>query len=133
MATNDTPGPGDAPHNPDELLPATSVLSLDEYLDMQAAIGDETRFRVVYTLSHFGDHSATELGELLDVAGNSLHYHLDKLVDVGLVEKRKQTTADENGLFAYYRTTSLGDAILEHGVEELIRREREYRDAYAGE
>lgn len=130
MATNDA---GDAPRNPEKLLPPTSVLDLDEYLDMQAAIGDETRFRVVYTLSHFGDHSATELRDALGLAGNNLHYHLDRLVDVGLVAKRKRTSADEAGMFAYYRTTSLGDAVLEHGVEELIRREREYRDAYAGE
>ena len=129
MATNEAGGQ-DAPQNPEELLPATSVLSLEEYLDMQAALGDETRFRVVYTLSHFGDHSPTDLGEALGVEANTLHYHLQKLVDVGLVEKRKRTTADGDGLFAYYRTTSLGDAILEHGVEELIRREREYRDAY---
>ena len=129
MATNEAGGQ-DAPQNPEELLPATSVLSLEEYLDMQAALGDETRFRVVYTLSHFGDHSPKELGEALGVEANTLHYHLQKLVDVGLVEKRKRTTADGDGLFAYYRTTSLGDAILEHGVEELIRREQEYRDAY---
>ncbi|WP_232701792.1 helix-turn-helix domain-containing protein [Halobacterium wangiae] len=131
MATNEAGG-RDAPQNPEELLPATSVLSLQEYLDMQAALGDETRFRVVYTLSHFGDHSPKELQETLELEANTLHYHLQKLVDVGLVEKRKQTTADGDGLFAYYRTTSLGDAILEHGVEELIRREREYRDAYRG-
>ena len=132
MATNETGGSDDAPRNPDELLPPTSVLGLDEYLDMQAAVGDETRFRVVYTLSHFGDHSPKELREALGLEANSLHYHLDRLVDVGLVEKRKRTTADGDGLFAYYRTTSLGDAILEHGVEELIRRERDYREAYSG-
>jgi len=31
----------------------------------------------------------------------------------------------------YYRPTAMGRAILEHGVEELMRREREFDDAYS--
>jgi DNA-binding HxlR family transcriptional regulator len=131
MATNSANSDG-LPEDPAELLPPTSVLSLDEYLDMQAAIGDRTRFTLLYRLVHVGDQSPKELEAALDLRANTLHYHLQKLVEVGLVEKRKQNRADERGLFSYYRATSLGRDILEHGVEELIRRERDYRDAYAG-
>ncbi len=121
---------GDPPEPP---LPADSILSLSEYLAMQRAIGNETRYRVLRTLTHYGDLSATELGEALDVAPNNLHYHLDQLVDVGLVQNRKRAEADADGLYSYYRATAMGEAILEYGVQELMRREREFRDAYAGE
>ncbi|MGB9958310.1 ArsR/SmtB family transcription factor [Haloferax prahovense] len=133
MATNNPVDSDGLPEDPAELLPPTSVLTLDEYLDMQAAIGDRTRFTLLYRLVHFGERSPKALGEALGVQANTLHYHLSKLVDAGLVEKRKRTTADDEGLFSYYRATSLGSDILEHGVEELIRRERDYRDAYASE
>ncbi|WP_410764851.1 helix-turn-helix domain-containing protein [Haloferax sp. DFSO60] len=132
MATNSVNSDG-LPEDPAELLPPTSVLTLDEYLDMQAAIGDRTRFTLLYRLVHGGDQSPKQLEEALDMRANTLHYHLQKLVDVGLVEKRKQRRADEHGLFSYYRATSLGADILEHGVGELIRRERDYREAYSSE
>jgi uncharacterized protein YjbK len=111
------------------LLPEQSLLSLEEYLDMQRAIGNETRFRIVNYLVEEGAHSATELQAALDIASNTLHYHLT-LVDVGLVENRKHTEATSEGLYSYYRTTSLGEGILEHGVRALMREEWELLDAY---
>lgn len=113
-----------------QLLPEHSVLTLEEYLAMQRAIGNETRFRILHALKSNGDTSASELEAELGVEANNLHYHLDKLVDVGLVENRKRKTADSRGLYSYYRATSLGEGILEHGVEELMRREWEFLDEY---
>ena len=57
--------------------------------------------------------------------------HLDELVDVGLVDRRQRRTADSQGFFTYYRPTAMGRGILEHGVEELLGREREFDDAYS--
>lgn len=124
---------GGSTHALDEqsaLLPEQSLLSLDEYLDMQRAIGNETRFRILNLLVTEGDHSAKELQTALDIASNTLHYHLDTLVDVGLVENRKRKEPTSDGLYSYYRATSLGEGILEHGVRELIREEWELLDAY---
>lgn len=129
MATKDARG-GDAPEDPADLLPESSVLSLEEYLEMQRAVGDRTRFEIVYRLAHGGDLSPTQLTERMDIDDSTLHYHLNKLVDVGLVEKRKRTKRTENGLYTYYRVTALGTVILEHGVEELLRREWDFRTAY---
>lgn len=69
-----------APHLPDD-----SVLSLSEYLELQKTIGNETRFRVVNRLLEAGPQSSTELREALGPESNTLHYHLDRLVEVGLV------------------------------------------------
>ena len=128
------PGAGETPPaDPNDLLPESSVLSLEEYLDMQAAIGDRTRFEIAYRLVHAGSMSPTELTDSMDVDDSTLHYHLNKLVDVGLVEKRKRTEPTSSGLYTYYRATILAETILEHGVEELIRREREFLEAYDGD
>lgn len=74
-----------------DLLPKASVLSIDEYLDMQRAVGDRPRFEIGYRLVHGGKTSPTELEGAMNLDDSTLHYHLDKLVDAGLVEKRKRT------------------------------------------
>ncbi|QSX01176.1 helix-turn-helix domain-containing protein [Haloterrigena alkaliphila] len=130
MGTKTTRIGDDAPEDPEDLLPERSVLSLEEYLDMQAAIANRTRFEIVYRLSHADELTPTELDAVMDVDDSTLHYHLNELRDVGLVEKRVRTERDRDGLYTYYRSTVLGDVILEHGLEELIRRERDFREAY---
>lgn len=125
---------GRSTHGPDErsaLLPDQSLLSLEEYLDMQRGIGNETRFRILDLLVDEGAHSAKELQTALDIESNTLHYHLDVLVDVGLVENRKRKEPESDGLYSYYRATSLGEGILEYGVRELMREEWELLDAYS--
>lgn len=120
----------DGPVDPAELLPEDSVLTFEEYMAMQRAIGEGTRYRVLHYLVNHGDTSPKELKETLDLTGNTLHHHLNTLVDVGLVEKRARTEADSNGLFTYYRATAFGEGILEHGVSELMEREADYRELY---
>ena len=130
MATNEARTGHNAPEDPRELLPESSVLSLEEYLAMQRAIGNRTRFEIVYRLLHGGDRSPTELDDAMDVDDSTIHYHLSKLVDVGLVEKRKRTERDAAGFDTYYRATVLAEALLDHGVEELLRREWDFLEAY---
>ncbi|MFP8956317.1 helix-turn-helix domain-containing protein [Natrialbaceae archaeon A-CW3] len=130
MATNDTHEGEHSPENPADLLPETSVLSLEEYLDMQQAIGNRTRFEIVYRLVHGGPTSPTELDSVMDSDDSTLHYHLNKLTDVGLIEKRKRSERDSAGLYTYYRATILAEVLLEHGVEELLRREWDFLETY---
>lgn len=113
-----------------ELLPENSVLSLEEYLAMQRSIGNETRFRIVDALVEDGPQSASELRERLEVRSNTLHYHLEELIEVGLVENRKRKSPDRDGLYSYYRATSLGDGILSEGVRELMAREWDALETY---
>lgn len=116
---------------PVEDLPDNGILSVDEYLAMQRAIGERTRFRIVRSLRANGEMSPTQLGDELEVGSSNLHHHLNKLVEVGLIEKRELNNVDESGLLTYYRLTPMGEMILEHGVEELIEREQDIREAYA--
>ena len=116
---------------PDPLLPDESGLTLAEYLSMQQAIGHPTRFRILRTLVANDELSAADLKAAVDVESHNFHYHLDELVAVGLVDKRQRRTADSQGFYTYYRPTGMGRGILDHGVEELMRREREFNDAYS--
>ena len=111
-------------------LPENSVLSLEEYLAMQRAVGEKTRYRALSKLLAEGELSATELAESLDVPSNRLHYHLDKLESVGLVANRKRKERGADGLYSYYAATALGEAIMTHGVGELLAEERELLERY---
>ena len=130
MAETDRHAPDDV-REPEPPLPEDSGLTLEEYLAMQRAIGHPTRFRILRTLVANDELSTTDLRTAVDVASHNFHYHLDELVDVGLVDRRQRRTADSQGFYTYYRPTAMGRGILEHGVEELMRREREFDDAYS--
>ena len=121
---------GDFPDDPEDLLPEDSVLDLDEYLEMHAAIGHRTRYEVLYRLVHGGEMSPKELEEAISIDDSTLHYHLNKLVDVGLIEKRQRTERGQEGLYTYYRATVFGEVALTDGVDELIRGEQAFEDMY---
>ena len=131
MATNHTQMiSGGFPEDPEDLLPEDSVLTLDEYLAMHAAVGHRTRYEILYRLVHSGDMSPKELEEAIDIDDSTLHYHLNKLLDVGLVEKRQRTERGQDGLYTYYRATVFGAVTLTEGVDELIRGEQEFEAMY---
>jgi DNA-binding transcriptional ArsR family regulator len=130
MATDQPQTTRDAPDDPADLLPEESVLSLDEYLDMHAAVGHRTRYEILYRLVHGGEMSPTELEDALEIDDSTLHYHLNTLVDVGLVEKRQRTERGQDGLYTYYRPTVFGKSTLVDGVDELIRGEQAFGELY---
>lgn len=131
MATNHTQTVGGGvPEDPEDLLPEDSVLTLNEYLEMHAAVGHRTRYEILYRLVHGGDMSPKELEDAIGVDDSTLHYHLNKLVDVGLIEKRQRTERNQDGLYTYYRATVFGEVTLTEGVDELIRGEHEFEEMY---
>lgn len=131
MATDQPPKiGGEMPTNPEELLPDDSVLTLEEYIEMHAAVGHPSRYKILYRLVHGGEMSPTELEEALEIDDSTLYYHLNKLVDVGLVEKRQYTERGEDGLHTYYRATVFGEVTLTQGVDELIRGEQAFDGMY---
>jgi len=131
MATDQTRSvEGEFPEDPADLLPKESVLSLDEYLAMHAAVGHRTRYEILYRLVHGGEMSPKELEDALEIDDSTLHYHLNKLVDIGLVEKRQRTERGQDGLYTYYRATVFGKVTLTDGVDELIRGEQAFETMY---
>ena len=131
MATNQSHPVGDGvPEDPEDLLPEDSVLSLDEYLAMHAAVGHRTRYEILYRLVHSGDMSPKDLEAAIGIDDSTLHYHLNKLVDVGLVEKRQRTERGQDGLYTYYRATVFGEVTLTEGVDEWTRGEQAFEAMY---
>jgi len=131
MSTKRTPSTeADLPADPEDLLPEASMLSLSEYLDMHAAVGHRTRYEILYRLVHGGEMSPTELVDAMEIDDSTLHYHLNELVDVSLVEKRKRTDRGQDGLYTYYRPTVFGEVTLSEGVDELIRGEQSFESMY---
>ena len=64
------------------------------------------------------------------VDDSTLHYHCNKLLDVGLVQKRQRTDRARDGLYTYYFPTVFGEVTLTEGVDELIRGERAFSSMY---
>ena len=112
-------------------IPEESVLELEDYLAMQRAVSEETRYRIVAELLREGELSASELADALDIPSNKLHYHLDKLEEVGVVGNRLEKERGADGLYSYYVATSLGEAVMKHGIGELIRTEWDIQDRYS--
>ena len=121
---------GNFPDDPEDLLPDESVLELDEYLAMHAAVGHRTRYEILYRLVHNREMSPKELEKALNIDDSTLHYHLNELVDVGLVGKRQRTERGQDGLCTYYRATVFGEVTLTDGVDELIRGEQTFEAMY---
>lgn len=131
MATDHTRvGDGDVPDDPEDLLPEDSILTLEEYLRMHAAVGHRTRYEILYRLVHSGEMSPKELEDMIDIDDSTLHYHLNKLLDASLVEKRQRTDRGQDGLHTYYRATVFGTVTLTEGVDELIRGEQQFDGMY---
>jgi ArsR family transcriptional regulator, arsenate/arsenite/antimonite-responsive transcriptional repressor len=130
MATNSRAINGELPDDPEKLLPNDSILSLEEYLEMHAAVGHRTRYEILYRLVHGGEMSPKELEEAMEIDDSTLHYHLNKLLDVNLVEKRQRTERGQDGLYTYYRATVFGEVTLTEGVDELIRGEQAFEEMY---
>ncbi|WP_435196120.1 helix-turn-helix domain-containing protein [Natronomonas sp. EA1] len=116
-------------------LPADSTLDREEYLEMHTAVGDPHRFRIMRVLNQAAEQgarlSAIQLADAVELPSNKLHYHLDKLVRVGLVRREKAPTRDDEGYSSYYTPSAMGRKILSHGIEELMRREWEFSRRYA--
>lgn len=90
---------------------------------------------VVVVLARHSNHastvmSPTELEEAIVIDDSTLYYYLNRLVDVGLVEKRQRTDRGQDGLYTYYRATVFGEVTLTDGVDELIRVEQEFEALY---
>ena len=72
----------------------------------------------------------TGLEAAIDIDDSTLRYHLNQLVDGGLIERRQKTDRGQGGPATDYRATIFGEVTLTAGVDELIRGEREFVDLY---
>ncbi len=79
------------------------------------ALASETRVDILKTLD-IGQMTVTEIAHHLDMAKSSVHEHLSKMIEVGLVEKEESERK-----WTYYRLTSKGRQILQpHEATKIL-------------
>lgn len=88
----------------DELLGET--LDLEREVNRLSAMGEPTRFTILYLLATDGETSSGELATLFDRRQNDLYHHLNKLEEAGLVRKYRE------GGDRMYELSPLAEAIV---------------------
>lgn len=92
------------------------TLDFDREINRLKAIGEETRFTILYLVAVEEEIHSGELADRLDRRQNDLYHHLDTLEDAGLVGKYR---ADDGGRIyelsplAEQMVTPMFDAIRE--------------------
>lgn len=81
-------------------------LDFDREVNRFAAMGDPTRFTILYLLASDGETSSGELATLLDRRQNDLYHHLNKLEEAGLVGKYRE------GGDRMYELSPLAEAVV---------------------
>ena len=97
---------------------------------MHAADGHRTRYEVCYRLVHGGAMSPKELETAMTIDDSTLHYHLNKLVDVDLIEKRQRTERGQEVSPPITGRPYSARLRSPKGVNELIRGEQAFDSMY---
>lgn len=91
----------------DELEAALDEDAVSDDVRTLAALGNETRYRLVRVLVEADDELCVcEITPLVDVSDSAVSHALSTLVDAGLVRKRK------DGRWRKYRATGRASALL---------------------
>lgn len=112
-------------HDDDEFaldidLPAESLFTLEDYLEMYQVASSEPAFRILAALNEEGRLSANELSMMLSREGNDLHYYLRKLKRSALVRNRRDPNTGTEKPYSYYVLTDLGHTVLTEGLKTGI-------------
>lgn len=96
------------------------LADLDVTVDIFRALGDETRFKLIYALWH-GELCVCDLARLVDMTVAAVSYHMRYLRSLRLVKH------DKRGKYVYYRLdddhiADLVSIALAHSEEESGRR-----------
>ena len=135
MATNRSRG--DPDEQDDRLegdLPDPSMLGIEDYLEMARAAASRPRYEILRRLVYSGSKSPTqlkaEIDEELDIDDSTLYYHLNELVEVGLISKRARTEQDQEGFDTSYEATIFGEKALTGGLDDLMENEHDFDAMY---
>ncbi|WP_123620111.1 helix-turn-helix transcriptional regulator [Halorubrum sp. CSM-61] len=97
-----------------ELL--NDALDLDREAERLKAMGEPTRFTLLYLLSREGQIESGELASALDRRQNDLYHHLNTLEDAGLVGKFR------NGKTRVYELSPLAETFVPQLFEAVNER-----------
>ncbi|RLM49904.1 helix-turn-helix transcriptional regulator [Halorubrum sp. Atlit-28R] len=91
-------------------------LDLEREAERFKAMGESTRFTLLYLLAQEGQIGSGELADLLDRRQNDLYHHLNTLEDAGLVGKFR------DGQTRVYELSPLAEAFVPQIFEAISTR-----------
>ncbi|OVE86327.1 ArsR/SmtB family transcription factor [Natronolimnobius baerhuensis] len=93
-----------------------NTLDLEREADRLGAMGEPTRFTILYLLAEEGQLQSGELADLLERRQNDLYHHLNTLEDAGLVGKFRE------GGQRVYELSPLAEGFVPHIFDAVSAR-----------
>jgi len=119
---------------PEGALPDVSMLGIEDYLEMYRAVGNRVRYEILRRLVYAGEKRrpqlVEEIGDRIDVDNSTIYYHLNELIDLGLVATHARTNAGQDGFDTYCKATIFGKKALTGGIDDLIKMEHQFDQMY---
>ena len=116
------------------LLSETSTVGLESYLSMHRALGNQTRYEILWLLVQEGELSLDAIQRELAIDNEEpVVDHIETLCDVFLIERWEYAERGATETSTTYRPTVFGRVALTDGINELIRSERDFEEMYDSE
>ena len=111
-----------------------STLDLEKYLSMHRALGDRTRYEILWLLVQEDEMTLSAIEQKLAVDDKGrVADHVETLCDAFLIERWERTERGSTDTSTTYRPTVFGRVALTDGIHELIRGEREFSEMYSSD
>ncbi len=98
--------------NPTTVVPENSFLDLEDHLQLFNLVSSEFRFELIGRLVAEGETSISDLASEVERDESTVHYHLKKLVEAGLVRNRRQKRTGSKESYSHYEATALGKRLF---------------------
>lgn len=90
-----------------------------EIVQAVKALHDDNRFEILYNLYESEEIPFSQIGELTELKSSNLTYHLQALVDSGLVENFFKRIESANS-YSFYRITNFGKRFIDSLFRILV-------------
>jgi len=98
----------------ESLASEAPILELEDYLNIFKTFSDPTRLTIVHYLYDNSVVNDNEIADHVEKRGNSLHYHMRKLIQAGIISNTRRETRDSDGGYSYYELTDIGESAATH-------------------
>lgn len=100
--------------------------SLERHTARMAALGDKTRYSILYLMYEYGELAHASLDTISVPGSDDVEQSLETLTEVNLIEKVPAPAAADGG-HTYYRITTLGKQAIDSGLQGLSDERRAAR------
>lgn len=116
-------------------FPEESLLSIDEYLNLYQVASTRPAADILLLLAEHEHLSTSEISAALSREDNSLHYHLRKLKQTGLIRNRRDPNTGTEETYSYYELSEVAQTVLtdgiQNGLEMFAAEEHAFEEKYS--